>query len=268
MLRTPSSSRASIAIVVAFALCEPGRLLAQDAATQANLDQARQRYERANVHYELGEYQQAIALYREAYEIYREPVLLFNLGQAYRLGGQCERALDAYRHFLRLSTAASEQAQRLKAEVQSEALRPTCGRPAFVPVAPAPAQMPAPPAEPGSPEAIAPPASLWLLGGALLAGASAGGLYLWNTGRYREWRTENDAIQRGGSAVPVAEWQRRQQVNDNLDKRIDDVDTVAVAAAITAGVLAVAAAVWVGVSAWRRGTGGTAQAAPPAIGTW
>lgn len=47
-----------------------------------------------------GRYDEAIALYKKAYAAIPHPELLFNLGQAYRLKGDVETALEYYRRYL------------------------------------------------------------------------------------------------------------------------------------------------------------------------
>jgi tetratricopeptide (TPR) repeat protein len=47
-----------------------------------------------------GEYERAIAAYKEAYELAPSPGLLFNMGQAYRLKGDCAEAAIMYRSYL------------------------------------------------------------------------------------------------------------------------------------------------------------------------
>jgi len=47
-----------------------------------------------------GRYDQAIAHYQEAYRLVPHPEILFNLGQAYRLGGDDDNALVYYRRYL------------------------------------------------------------------------------------------------------------------------------------------------------------------------
>lgn len=69
--------------------------------TEAVRAQAKAKSELGKRHYELGEYKTAIAAYREAYLILPSPGVLFNLGQAYRLAGDCTAAASAYRGFLR-----------------------------------------------------------------------------------------------------------------------------------------------------------------------
>ena len=63
-------------------------------------ERARAHSERGRRHYELGEYGAAIAAYRAAYLTLPSPGVLFNLGQAFRMGGHCSAAVHAYRTFL------------------------------------------------------------------------------------------------------------------------------------------------------------------------
>jgi tetratricopeptide (TPR) repeat protein len=58
---------------------------------------------RAQVHFDLGEYAKAINDYREAYRMVPSPGILYNLGQAYRLVGDCVSATTMYRNYLRLA---------------------------------------------------------------------------------------------------------------------------------------------------------------------
>lgn len=58
---------------------------------------------RAKAHFDHGEYAEAIADYREAYRLWPSPGLLYNLGQAYRLVGDCAHASQAYREYLHLT---------------------------------------------------------------------------------------------------------------------------------------------------------------------
>jgi hypothetical protein len=56
---------------------------------------------KATAAYNLGYYEDAARHYEEAYRLILDPTLLFNIGQAYRLAGKPERAITAYRSFLR-----------------------------------------------------------------------------------------------------------------------------------------------------------------------
>lgn len=57
-------------------------------------------YDRAKVQYDLGHWKQAIDLWVQAYETFNAPEFLFNIGQAYRQDGNCDRALFFYRRYL------------------------------------------------------------------------------------------------------------------------------------------------------------------------
>jgi tetratricopeptide (TPR) repeat protein len=52
-------------------------------------------------HYNVGEYAEAIDAYKAAYKLVPEPTLLWNIAQAYRLAGDCAKALTSYRSYVR-----------------------------------------------------------------------------------------------------------------------------------------------------------------------
>lgn len=62
--------------------------------------------EQAQRHYDLAEYELAIEGFGEAYRRDPRPALLYNLAQAHRLAGDCVRAAQLYRQFLRLAPAS------------------------------------------------------------------------------------------------------------------------------------------------------------------
>ncbi len=84
---------------------------------------AKRLFEQGQAHYDLGEYDEAIAAFREAYEISSAPALLFNIAQSHRLKGDCARALQVYRHFVRLDPDSSH---RVAAENQISLLTAQC----------------------------------------------------------------------------------------------------------------------------------------------
>src|SRR5262245_57508804 len=63
-------------------------------------DQARRDVSAGMTAQTAGHYDEAIALYKKAYAAIPHPEILFNLGQAYRLKGDAETALDYYRRYL------------------------------------------------------------------------------------------------------------------------------------------------------------------------
>ncbi len=100
--------------------------------------------------YDLADYKVAIQEWEASYRLSRQPSLLFNLGQAARKLGDCDRALTYYRSYLRLDprTQARQLVEDLIAEMQrcvDEAPRepPQPAAPA-APVAEAPAVAPPP----------------------------------------------------------------------------------------------------------------------------
>src|SRR5687768_16988820 len=72
-------------------------LLASAAPALAN-DKAKAKalYEQGLKAYNLAEYADAIKAWKEAYSLTKKPLLLFNIGQAYRLDGDCKKAMTFY----------------------------------------------------------------------------------------------------------------------------------------------------------------------------
>jgi tetratricopeptide (TPR) repeat protein len=60
---------------------------------------AKQLYDEGLRHYQVAEYKQAIDSWKEAYLISKKPLLLFNIGQAYRLSGDCKTAQTFYDNY-------------------------------------------------------------------------------------------------------------------------------------------------------------------------
>src|SRR6185436_1763811 len=87
---------------------------------------AREHYRRATVAYNLGNYDEAATQYEASYRLVQDSALLYNIGQAYRLAGRQEKALAAYKGFLR--TAAPDDPHRTAVEARvielERALRP------------------------------------------------------------------------------------------------------------------------------------------------
>jgi tetratricopeptide (TPR) repeat protein len=93
--------------VLAFALT----LVANGAAAQTGLSaEAARHLERGNLLMTAKRYDDALAEYRAAYAIESNVTLLYNIGQALRLGGHCEDARRAYEAYLDTNPPA-ERAQ-------------------------------------------------------------------------------------------------------------------------------------------------------------
>jgi tetratricopeptide (TPR) repeat protein len=76
-------------------------MLASTGATGKDISAAREHYQRGTKLYDLQRYDEAAKEYEAAYEIVDDPALLFNIGQAYRFGGDDPKALGAFRSYLR-----------------------------------------------------------------------------------------------------------------------------------------------------------------------
>jgi tetratricopeptide (TPR) repeat protein len=105
--RRLAAAVATVALVHALA---PTPARAQEPAPAEAVPDVRAIVERAQRHFDLGEYEEAIAGFREAYRLDPRPGLLFNLGQAYRLHGDCVTAALMYRNFLRLAPGSKHRA--------------------------------------------------------------------------------------------------------------------------------------------------------------
>ena len=104
---------------------------------------------KATAAYNLGKYADAAKEYEAAYEQTLDPNLLFNIAQAYRLAGDREKAITAYRSFVR-SAPQSEQRRLAESKMRElEGQRPaaplaTGSAPVAEPAPSAPAPTPAP----------------------------------------------------------------------------------------------------------------------------
>jgi tetratricopeptide (TPR) repeat protein len=109
-------------------------------AAEQPSDVATAHVRKATAAYNLGKYDDAAKEYEAAYEQTLDPNLLFNLGQTYRLAGNREKALTAYRSFIR---SAPDSPQRSLAESKIRELERQRSAPPPAP-APMPAAEPAP----------------------------------------------------------------------------------------------------------------------------
>ena len=80
---------------------EPG----EGASARNDARVAMEHFRRGTREYDLGHFIKAAAEYEKAYEAKENPALLYNLGQAYRGAGEHQKALNAYRAYLRNSPA-------------------------------------------------------------------------------------------------------------------------------------------------------------------
>ena len=92
---------------IILALC--GLLFARTALGQTSVDQAREHYRKGTAAYNLGHYAEAAREYEATYEITLDPAALFNTAQAYRLAGENQKAVLAYKGYLRAAPAGPQR---------------------------------------------------------------------------------------------------------------------------------------------------------------
>jgi len=100
-----------IRTAVVLTLFSIGIPVVAHAAPPDEVVQAREHYRKGTKAYDLGRYLEAAKEYEAAYEIKDDPALLYNIAQAYRLGGNVNEALRSYRSFLRRLPDAPNRAE-------------------------------------------------------------------------------------------------------------------------------------------------------------
>lgn len=96
---TTNSKRALLALSLGLGVLWGGAPTRAQANGPYTNDEARSKYEEAVAAFKAGEYERAIAAFEQSYELSKEPILLFNIGQAHRLSGNCAKALDYYKRY-------------------------------------------------------------------------------------------------------------------------------------------------------------------------
>jgi tetratricopeptide (TPR) repeat protein len=89
--------QARLGIVLGCLLALAPSTAVADDASRVAMDH----FHRGTRAYDLGHFTEAAAEYEKAYEAKENPALLYNLGQAYRGAGEHQKALNAYRAYLR-----------------------------------------------------------------------------------------------------------------------------------------------------------------------
>lgn len=84
-------------------------LLASTTSRADDKAKAKQLYDEGLRHYQVAEYAQAIDAWKQAYLISKKPLLLFNIGQAYRLSGDCTQAMTFYDNYQEADPAPKNQ---------------------------------------------------------------------------------------------------------------------------------------------------------------
>lgn len=80
------------------------------APTQADKQAARGLVDEGIAAMDARDYARAVALYTRAFAVVPHPILLFNIGQAYRLAGHPDRAVPYYEHYLQREPGGEEAA--------------------------------------------------------------------------------------------------------------------------------------------------------------
>jgi tetratricopeptide (TPR) repeat protein len=106
--RTKAPAFVAFAIIVLVATLSPARADEPEPAPPAA--EARAHYDKGLTHYHLGQFDDAAREFKIAYELSERPGLLFNIAQAYRLGGHPAEAAYFYRTYLRLVPDAANRA--------------------------------------------------------------------------------------------------------------------------------------------------------------
>ncbi len=88
--------------------------LPDERAAAVPADEAREANRRAMAAYNLGHFDEAAREYETAYKLVQDPALLYNVGQSHRQANNPEKALHAYRAYLR--TAPADAGRRALAE--------------------------------------------------------------------------------------------------------------------------------------------------------
>src|SRR6476660_9053243 len=141
-------------------------LVACVARTASAADDPKKMFEAATAEFNLGHYEKAAGMYEEIYKVTLEPVLLYNIAQAHRLGGDFEKSIFFYKGYLRAQPQAKNRGEVQKRiaelELAIEAKRRGQERPPNVPanVEPRTREPPPPTAEtPQPPPTEAQPAT-------------------------------------------------------------------------------------------------------------
>lgn len=134
-------------------------LLASTAHADDKVGRAKQLYADGKRYYDVADYQKAIEAWKQAYVLASAPMLLFNIGQAYRLSGDCGNALRFYASYEREAPKVSNADELSEARSRCDPHPTNANPPEPVVVAkPEPAPVFEPPKpEPPKPEPPPPP---------------------------------------------------------------------------------------------------------------
>jgi len=80
------------------------------AQTDAQIEAAKEHFQRARRLYDVGRYEEAVEEYQQAYLNVEDPAFLYNIAQAYRLAEKPDQALRFYKNYLRRAPNAPNRA--------------------------------------------------------------------------------------------------------------------------------------------------------------
>jgi len=205
--------------------------------------------------YESRDYEHAEEQFGRAYALTRDPEVLFDLAQAQRKAGKCERALQSYRQIMRgsprspLALRSEKQIADIEATCKLSEPQGTEAKQASESRAKTLQQAPALPTAVtlhlngfrlASPPKTARPSLGWsaaALTSGLVVGSVAIGLKWWNHNRHDEWRKRDAELAQGFAPGAQAEWLARMRSNDQLGSSINRVDAEALILGVGAGAL-------------------------------
>jgi tetratricopeptide (TPR) repeat protein len=111
-------------LAMALLLAFPSHLVLAKGSGEGEV--ARAERAKGTVALNLGQYEEAIDHFSQAYTLTQDPILLFNLGQAFRLAGKPDKAVASYSSFLRAAGPGTKyRAQFDRAAAEIETITPT-----------------------------------------------------------------------------------------------------------------------------------------------
>jgi len=111
-------------IAMALLLALPGHWVFAKGSGESEV--ARSTRAKGTVSLNLGQYEDAIEQFSQAYALTQDPILLYSLGQAYRLAGKPDKAVASYSSFLRAAGPGTKyRAQFERAAAEIETITPT-----------------------------------------------------------------------------------------------------------------------------------------------
>jgi hypothetical protein len=111
-------------LAMALLLAFPSHLVLANGSGES--ETARTERSKGTIALNLGQYDEAIGHFSQAYALTEDPILLFNLGQAFRLAGRPDKAVASYASFLRAAGPGTKyRAQFERAAAEIETITPT-----------------------------------------------------------------------------------------------------------------------------------------------